>query len=357
MLALFAAVINFGGGFLLGNFLKDTINKRSMTYLGFPVTVKKIYVNPATLVFVIQGLSIQNPAQPSKTPPCTVDSITINVEWIPLFVRKIIIEQCTITHPKIIIDHAIKKPSDRVLAIPFLPYRTKKHRQRHTKYPPMTIENLHITDGHVTYYYKKHSLQLTNVDISVSRFWRSPDRTRMELDFSIETDVASSKGSLFISGTYSRNGDRHSFAGESTAEKIDLSYIYPLYEKYIPFKINRGTIEIKSKPVCIDNTLDMVFHINVNRLSILPLSKNQKVAGIPVSMIQEFLRSTGGSVRTDLHITGTIDNPYFNLNELLSQIIAHKMHEDVSRKINKKAIKAARKITEIIQKSHNKKKK
>lgn len=344
----------FGTAYVAGRALKKFINKNLSEYLRNHIAVQDVRINPAFAVIDLSGITIGQ-TRHGKT-DLSIASIRIDFEWIPIFFRKIIIEKLEIRKPQFIVIKDTDNKLSMVPAIPLIPFSFGKHRSRHRKYPPATIENISITDAQVTYIDGIHTIEFEPVHAEISTFWRSPDRTRIKLDFSIGSFLKKNKGSFEIAGEYAFENKQHSFAGELYVSNLDLAYIYPVIKDTIPVKIESGYITVNAKPLCSENRLNTILHISITSLKIAPLEKKQQLGGIPVSMIQKFLESTGGTLRADLHIMGTLDKPDFNLNELLTQIIYQKMQKDLKTKINKKASRAADKISEILKKSRQKNK-
>ncbi|MFH1378694.1 MAG: hypothetical protein ABII23_00315 [bacterium] len=335
--------------YFAGKALKDLINTKISSYFRSHITAADVKVNPACAIIDINDIHISHTINTAAE--VSIDSIRIDFEWIPMFFRKLIIEDFIINKPQFIIFKNKDRKYLIIPRIPFIPYSLNMQKKWNKKYPPATIENTRINDAHITYVDGAESLIFEPVNIIVSKFWRSPDRKRTNLDFSMQGSLKGSKGAGKLSGQYYSENDAKSFSGDLVIDNLDLSYIYPVLREKLPFKIHSGFITVNAKPLCSENRINTILHIELTQFNIMPLQKKQKLGGIPFDMLTEFLKSTGGMLRADLHIMGTLEEPEFNINELLTQIIAQKMQEDIQFKINKKASKAAGKISDILKKS------
>lgn len=347
--------INYGIGYIAGKILTGFINKNARGYTGIPLNVEKVTVNPVSAVISLHSISIQDSKNLSSADSFTIDKIIINFEWMPIFFRKIIVEKMTIENPSFIIKRGEKKQFMILPAMMLAPLSRVLHPRWSKKYPPATFEHTMLTGGSIGYVDGQNRIDFENVYISLSRFWRSPDRKRLNITFSVNGDIKNKKGSIEVAGDYSFENGTHSFLGETSISNIDLTHINSFLENILPVKINHGFLSVTGKPVCSEDRLNTILHVNLDGLRISALPNKPKIGGIPVSMIQKFLDSTKGSLRSDLHITGTLAKPAFQWNEFLTQIISQRLQQETMIKIDKKASKTAKKISDILKKSLGKK--
>ena len=152
---------------------------------------------------------------------------------------------------------------------------------------------------------------------------QSPDEpTTISLTGSIDQQAT-----VALSGTATPLADKISADMKATITSLELVPLSPYIESAIEYHTQSGKLNLDTEIKIKHNQLDSNIGITLNNIKLIPASddaaqKLTKQLTMPLDLMLSVLRDTDNNVHIDIPVRGDINNPDFDINDVLEQATA-----------------------------------
>ncbi len=104
---------------------------------------------------------------------------------------------------------------------------------------------------------------------------------------------------------------------------IDLTQMNPYSQKYLGYAIRKGKLSLDLKYLVKDNKLDSKNNIFMDQLTLGEAVESSDATKLPVKFALALLRDRNGDIKLNVPVTGSLDDPKFNIGKLLLQVLGN----------------------------------
>jgi len=97
----------------------------------------------------------------------------------------------------------------------------------------------------------------------------------------------------------------------------------PYSQKYLGYAIRKGKLSLDLKYLVKDNKLDSKNKIYMDQLTLGESIESPDATHLPVKFALTLLRDRNGEINLDFPVTGSIDDPKFNIGKLVLQVLGN----------------------------------
>jgi hypothetical protein len=180
-------------------------------------------------------------------------------------------------------------------------------------------------------------IEWKNVNLQIPWFWQSLDLKQTQVKYQLDADLGDNKGTLHISGLVNRNAPNIDITAEVDMRSIDLNVLHNFNTQLVPVKQIFGACSLTGSAVYKNNGLNMPFTVVFKQLAIEYFENQKKLYGLKRELIDELISATKGDITLQLTVTGALQNPQVNTQELASQVIKQYLMKSQEQSIEKKA--------------------
>ncbi|MFH1282309.1 MAG: hypothetical protein ABII27_01435 [bacterium] len=364
LLFVFVAVgINFLVGMLISKYIKSNVIDRFPMIDGMKLKVRSVSVNPIFAKFSFSGVDVAASSDMVSKSIVTVEKIIIDIEVIPLFVRKMIFEKIIIKSPEIYVE----SKNDAVIPVP-IPIVTKsglanmlnkitsstQEYRRAKKYPPPTFENVSLLNGKVKFINLNQTppgiVVWEKIKLEIPSFWQSLDYTNLEMKYELAASLMDQGGVLEMKGKLEKDFKGITNSGNLYIKTLDLNKFYVFNKKLFKVKNITGVLNLESEINITENMLDIPVLIESENLH-LDFYKNQSgMYGIKKDILMPLIEVTNGNIELEFKIEGIIEKPVVNTKRIITQLIQQYLMKSAEQDIKRKASKYGQYLDRQIKK-------
>jgi hypothetical protein len=110
---------------------------------------------------------------------------------------------------------------------------------------------------------------------------------------------------------------------EASARDIELPRLSPYSAKYLGYGIDRGKLSVKVKYLLEDRKLTAANSIYLDQLKLGEKVVSADAADLPVPLAISLLQDRNGVIDVNLPISGSLDDPQFNISGIVLQVIGN----------------------------------
>lgn len=104
---------------------------------------------------------------------------------------------------------------------------------------------------------------------------------------------------------------------------LDLTLMNPYSQKYLGYGIKKGKLSLDLKYLLKDKKLDSENNIYLDQLTLGEAVKSPEATNLPVKFALALLKDKNGDIKLDVPITGSLDDPKFNIGRILLQVLGN----------------------------------
>ena len=104
---------------------------------------------------------------------------------------------------------------------------------------------------------------------------------------------------------------------------IDLTQMNPYSQKYLGYAIRKGKLSLDLKYFVKDKKLDSKNNVFINQLTLGESVESPDATHLPVRFALALIRDRNGDINLDVPITGSLDDPKFNVGKLLLHVLSN----------------------------------
>lgn len=264
-----------------------------------------------------------------------IPRIVIKLELLPLLKKKIIISRISFDKPILILHRlATGKTNWDFLW-------QKKKGQRKNRF---LIKELLIKDGIFRYIYELTPqrqaiaescgvfIYLKNHLLPISYIQGIPLYTRIKGQCYIPTEP---KGKILFYGNANLYENNISFLGNIFMENILLTYFSNFYPENSQIQIISGNFSLIAQIECIRNQLNIEPDVTVRnlQLKLTPEYTTGDIFELPVVLVVDFFDIYKEELRFKFQVSGSLRDPKFNLQKVITQKVSEVIGESIMRTI------------------------
>ena len=118
---------------------------------------------------------------------------------------------------------------------------------------------------------------------------------------------------------------------KAKAQDVDLASLTPYSSKYAGYPIERGKLSMDvAYKVDADGKLQANNQIIVNQLTFGAKTDSPDATSLPVPLIVALLQDKNGVIDLDIPLTGSLNDPHFNLGALVWKVVVNLFHKIIS---------------------------
>jgi len=104
---------------------------------------------------------------------------------------------------------------------------------------------------------------------------------------------------------------------------IDLTQMNPYSQKYMGYVIEKGKLSLDLQYLVKDKKLDSKNNIFLDKLTLGDAVESKDAVGLPIKLALAILRDNNGDINLDVPVTGSLDDPKFNIGKLVLQVLGN----------------------------------
>jgi hypothetical protein len=104
---------------------------------------------------------------------------------------------------------------------------------------------------------------------------------------------------------------------------IDLTLMNPYSQKYLGYAIRKGKLSLDLQYQVKDKKLNSKNNIFMDQLTLGEPVKSPDATNLPIKLALALIRDQNGDIKLDVPITGSLDDPKFNIGKLLFQVLGN----------------------------------
>jgi hypothetical protein len=104
---------------------------------------------------------------------------------------------------------------------------------------------------------------------------------------------------------------------------IDITQMNPYSQKYLGYVIRKGKLSLDLRYFVENNSLNSTNSIFLNKLTLGEEVKSPDATSLPVKFALALLKDQNGDINLDVPVTGSLDDPKFNVGKILLQVFGN----------------------------------
>jgi hypothetical protein len=104
---------------------------------------------------------------------------------------------------------------------------------------------------------------------------------------------------------------------------IDITQMNPYAQKYLGYVIRKGKLTLDLRYFVENNRLNSSNKIFLDQLTLGESVESSNATKLPVKFALSLLRDQNGDIKLDVPVTGSIDDPKFNVGKILLQVLGN----------------------------------
>jgi len=317
------------------------------------LTIDRVMVDPLRGRCWAYGIAVQGTGPGSPEPFVTARTVVVDAAIIPLFFKKLIIEELRIDEPFAVI--ALKPGAMPVVPVPIPAFRLRRLQHRaqtlFETHPATaavthslpTIENLLVTNGRIMFTNPSTDppaeLAWEDVTLSVPELWQSLDGRQARVRYTASARMADGPGTLDITGEFRKDHAGLHHAGSAALREFPIERLVAFNPVSLPAQTAGGMLMINAELTMSSGTLAIPLTVSCVGLEIVFKPGTRRVFGIDAGIIEALAESTGGQLTCDVAVTGTPAQPRVNTAAIMTQLVRQALTDNAAISIERKARK------------------
>lgn len=104
---------------------------------------------------------------------------------------------------------------------------------------------------------------------------------------------------------------------------IDITQMNPYSQKYLGYVIRKGKLSLDLRYFVENNSLNSTNSIFLNKLTLGDEVKSPDATSLPVKFALALLQDQNGDINLDVPVTGSLDDPKFNVGKIVLQVFGN----------------------------------